>query len=68
MKIAASDNQGFIAVPAVTMSECINQFQLEKVGQTEQCSDEYYLITGERRVTHPAVLFISEHARSLVFS
>ncbi len=68
MKIAASDGQGFIAVPAVTMSECVNQFQLGEVGQTDKCSDEYYLITGERRVTHPALRFLSEQARSLVFT
>lgn len=68
MKIAASDGQGFMAVPAVTMSECVNRFRLEQIGQTDRCSDEYYLITGERRVTHPAVLLITEHARSLVFS
>jgi len=68
MKIAASDGQGFIAVPAVTISECVNQFRLEKIGQADACSDEYYLITGERRVTHPVVRCITEHARSLVFS
>ena len=68
MKIAASDGQGFMAVPAVTMGECVNRFRLEQIGQTDRCSDEYYLITGERRVTHSAVLLISEHARSLVFS
>lgn len=68
MKIAAADGLGFIAVPLVTLGECVNRFRLEKVGQTDRCSDQYYLVTGERRVTHPAVLLMSEHARSLVFS
>ncbi|MBI4623180.1 MAG: LysR family transcriptional regulator [Verrucomicrobia bacterium] len=68
MKLAAADGMGFIAVPLVTLSECVTRFQFEKVGQTDRCNDQYYLITGERRVTHPAVLLMSENARSLVFS
>jgi hypothetical protein len=27
-----------------------------------------YLITGERRITHPAVRVLSEHARRLAFA
>lgn len=67
MKIAAANGEGFIAVPSVTVDECVTRFQLVKVGTVKACSDSFYLITGERRTLHPAVRLIAEQARSLVF-
>jgi LysR family transcriptional activator of nhaA len=68
MKVAAANGEGFIAVPTVTVSECVTRFRLAEVGRLERCSDYFFLITGERRITHPAVLRISEHARTLAFA
>lgn len=68
MKIAAASGEGYIAVPTVTVDECVTRFQLAPVGPLKRCSDAFYLITGERRITHPAVLVIREHARTLAFS
>jgi LysR family transcriptional regulator, transcriptional activator of nhaA len=68
MKVAAANGQGFIGVPSVTVGECITRFRLAEVGTLDRCSDAFFLITGERRITHPAVLLMSEHARKLAFS
>lgn len=68
MKIAATDGAGFIAVPALTLDECVSRFGLEELGVATGCQDQFYLITGERRLTHPAVVLLREHARSLVFA
>ena len=68
MKVAAANGQGFIAVPSVTVEECVTRFQLVEVAKLPECSDAFYLITGERRITHPAVGVMREHARGLVFS
>ena len=68
MKVAAANGEGFIAVPTVTVPECVTRFRLAEVGRLEGCSDYFFLITGERRITHPAVLRISEHARTLAFT
>jgi len=68
MKIAAADGHGFIAVPSVGLNECLTRFHLETVGKTEKCTDRFYLITSERRIDHPAVTLITEHAQSLIFS
>lgn len=67
MKIAAANGEGFIAVPSVTVEECVTRFGLVKVGTVKACNDSFYLITSERRTLHPAVRLITEQARSLVF-
>ena len=67
MKVAAANGHGFIAVPSVSVQECVTRFKLAEVGVLNGCSDFFFLITGERRITHPAVLLISEHARKLAF-
>lgn len=68
MKVAAANGRGFIGVPSVTVSECVTRFRLVEVGQLERCNDAFFLITGERRITHPAVLLMSEHAGTLDFN
>ena len=68
MKVAAANGEGFIAVPSVTVPECVTRFRLAEIGPLERCSDVFYLITGERRITHPALLVLSEHARRLAFT
>lgn len=67
MKVAAANGEGFIAVPTLTVPECVTRFRLAEIGRLEACSDVFYLITGERRITHPAVRVLSEHARRLAF-
>lgn len=68
MKIAAGSGRGAIAVPSVTVEECVNRFRLQPIGRVPACSDSFYLITGERRVSHPAVRLIAEHARSFALA
>lgn len=68
MKVAAANGEGFIAVPSLTVPECVTRFRLAEVGTLDRCSDVFYLITGERRITHPAVLVMSEHSRRLAFA
>jgi LysR family transcriptional activator of nhaA len=68
MKVAAANGHGFIAVPSLTVPECVSRFRLAEIGTLDRCSDFFFLITGERRITHPAVLLLSEHARKLAFT
>ena len=67
MKVVAANGEGFIAVPSLTMPECVTRFRLVEVGRLESCSDMSYLITAERRITHPAVRVLREHAQRLAF-
>jgi hypothetical protein len=66
--LAAANGEGFIAVASVTVEECVNRFDLVEVAAVPACSDAFYLITGERRISHPALRLIAENARALTFA
>ena len=68
MKVAAANGHGFIVVPTLTVPECVTRFRLSEVGKLDRCADYFYLLTGERRITHPAVLPITAHVRRLAFN
>lgn len=53
---------GYFPAPAV-LSEAIEaQFGVSRVGVVEDIQDAFYAITGERHVTHPAVLAVTAAA------
>ena len=68
MKVAAANGHGFIVVSSPTVPECLTRFRLAEVGTLDRCSDYFFLITGERRITHPAVLLITALARRIAFT
>jgi len=41
---------------------------VQLVGRTDEVREEFYAITVERRITHPAVAAIAEAARELILS
>jgi LysR family transcriptional activator of nhaA len=55
MKVMASDGRGFIPVPSVVAQEAVDRFSLRTIGTTEKCRDQFFAITAERRIQHPAV-------------
>ena len=61
------EGAGIYAVPS-TISELIQkQTGSILVGQTDQVIEQFYAISTERRLTHPAVLAISQAARQEMF-
>jgi hypothetical protein len=34
------------------------------IGQTEECQQQFYAITAERKLAHPAVISITSNARA----
>lgn len=59
MKVMASDGRGFIAVPSVVADEAVGRFSLRIVGATEKCRDQFFAITADRRINHPAVALLT---------
>ena len=55
MKVMASDGRGFIPVPSVVAQEAVDRFSLRIIGATEKCREQFFAITAERRIHHPAV-------------
>ncbi len=67
MKVMAAQEQGVVPVPTVVVGEAINRYGLREIGTAENCREEFFAITAERKITHPVVSLLTGHARRLVF-
>jgi LysR family transcriptional activator of nhaA len=64
MKVAAVDGLGFFILPTLVMQEAAASYDFQSIGCTEACRQQFYAISAERKVTHPAVLAITSQARA----
>ncbi len=67
MKVMAAQEHGVVPVPSVVVQEAIDRYGLREIGAAENCREEFYAITAERKITHPVVSLLTGHARRLVF-
>ena len=58
---------GFMTVPTVVVKEVVHRFGFRVIGQTDECQQQFYAITPERKLTHPAVAAITSGARDRLF-
>ena len=58
---------GFFAAPANLRVEVERQYQVKHLGTAERVRERVYALTLDRRLRHPAVVAISESAKSRVF-
>jgi LysR family transcriptional activator of nhaA len=54
---------GVFPVPLSTAQEVMRQYDVVEVGQTLEIRERFFAISVERRLSHPAVLAVSEAAR-----
>lgn len=64
MKVMAADGRAAIPVPNVVLKEATLRFGLKPIGIIDRCSVEFYAISAERRLTHPAVALITSKAKA----
>ena len=67
MNVMAADEKGFVPVPKVVISEAAARFRLREIAALDECREEFYAITAERRIVHPAALAITKNAQAQVF-
>lgn len=63
MKVAAADGLGFFPLPLLAVDEAIKRFGFEIIGNASGCREQFYAISAERRLSHPAVLAVKKSAR-----
>ncbi|MFO0667719.1 MAG: LysR family transcriptional regulator [Polyangiaceae bacterium] len=63
MRIAGARGLGLLPVRAALRTEVEESYKLELVGPLTDVIESYYVISLERRVRHPAVSALIEHAR-----
>ncbi len=59
---------GVFLAPSAIEAELTRQYDVEPIGRTDRVRENFYAISAERRLRHPAVLAIREAARLEIFS
>jgi LysR family transcriptional regulator, transcriptional activator of nhaA len=67
MKSFGQAGAGLFAAPATIATRICEQYQVEILGRIESVTEQLYVISNERKLTHPAILAISERGREDVF-
>lgn len=67
MKAFGQAGAGVFAVPGAILAEVIAQHGVVALGVTEAVRERFFLITVERRISHPAARVVSEAARTGLF-
>ncbi len=68
MKAFGQAGAGVFAMPNAIAAEVARQYGVVAVGATEAVRERFFLITVERRISHPAARVVSEAARSGLFT
>jgi len=68
MEVAASGALGFTAVHTAVDAAALKHYGLKVIAKVEECGSDFYAITAERRLKHPAAMAITEHAYSQLFA
>lgn len=68
MKAFGEAGAGVFPVPAASVAEVQAHYQVRKLGETSELRERFFLISAERRLTHPAARAVSEQARSGLFA
>lgn len=64
INVLAEAGAGLFAAPSIIADDLRVRYAVERVGRAEGLTEEFYAITVERKIKHPAVVAIRETARS----
>lgn len=67
MKVFGQHGQGLFASPTAIEEEICRQYRVRAIGRLDKIREKFYAISVERRLKHPAVVKISEAARTTLF-
>ncbi len=68
MKAFGQAGAGVFPAPEVIAGEVQHQYGVEVIGRAEEVAVRYYAISVERRLTHPAVVAVSQAAKQELFA
>ena len=67
LKVFGQEGKGVFCAPSVIEQEILKQYEVSVIGHTEDIREQFFAITAERRIKHPAVHHIREMASSTLF-
>jgi LysR family transcriptional activator of nhaA len=68
MKSFGKAGVGAFPSPGVVADDIARQYGVVLLGSTDDVRERFYAISTERRVRHPAVMAVTESARSELFA
>ena len=68
MVFCATAGRGFTVIPTVVARAVLKHYGLRVIAKVEECGTEFYAITADRRVKHPAAVAITKHAYTSLFA
>ena len=68
MKAFGREGGGIFLSPSVCEAETSEQYGVQIIGRSEEITENFYAISAERRITHPAVRAITRAAKGELFS
>jgi LysR family transcriptional regulator, transcriptional activator of nhaA len=68
MKAFARDGHGLFMAAAVLEDEISTQYGVKCIGRSDEMTESFYAISVQRRITHPAVVAITDAARGALFN
>ncbi len=67
LKVFGQHGEGLFAAPSAIEEEICQQYRVCMVGRIKEVKEQFYAISVERRLKHPAVVEISKAARVTLF-
>jgi LysR family transcriptional activator of nhaA len=68
LKVFGADGIGIFPVPSVVEKEVMAQYDVRRLGRTDEVRERFYAISVARRLKNPAVVAISDAARHHLFA
>jgi len=68
MKAFGEGGAGVFIAATASLPDVMAHYRVEQIGATEEIRERFFLISPERRLTHPAARAVSEHARAGLFA
>jgi LysR family transcriptional activator of nhaA len=62
MKIAGVSGLGLLAIPAIIEDDVRRIYRLQRIGLPIGVIEQFYAVSVERKIKHPGVLAIRQHA------
>jgi LysR family transcriptional activator of nhaA len=67
MKAFGEADAGIFTTPTAVKEDVLQKYGVEVIGETEEISERFFLISAERHIKNPAVSLITETARNSLF-
>ena len=68
MKAFGEAAAGVFTSPTAVEGDVLDKYAVKVIGRTDEVRERFFIISGERRIKHPAVAAITEAARLDLFS